>query len=170
MAKNALTGLVALMVLGALTFAWLGPRSGDPAPEVALQLLDGEAVPLTDYRGGPVLIQFWATDCPTCISEMPELVELYETLGPQGLTLVGVAMEYDPERRVRNLVDRKSLPYPIALDEGARVANAFDNIRVTPTSVLIDAEGRIVWQRIGLLNFDRLHNEIRNLLPEEQSA
>ncbi len=170
MRKEWFIGLAALLVLGAVSFVWLAPRGGEPAPEVAFRMLDGQPVSLSEYRGEPVLIQFWATDCPTCISEMPELVKLHETLGPAGLNLVGVAMDYDPEERVRNLVTRRNLPYPIALDDGAAVAGAFDNVRVTPTSILIDGEGRIVWQRIGLLDFERLHNEIRALLPGEQSA
>lgn len=170
MRKEWLIGLAAILVLGAVSFVWLSPRGGATAPDLTFNMLDGERVELAAYRGEPVLIQFWATDCPTCISEMPELVELYETLGPDGLRLVGVAMDYDPEERVRNLVDRKALPYPVALDDGAVIANSFENVRVTPTTVLIDGEGRVVWQRIGLLDFDRLHEEIEDLLPEAQSV
>ncbi|AGM41633.1 putative thioredoxin [Spiribacter salinus M19-40] len=170
MRKEWLIGLATLLVLGAVSFVWLSPRGGIPAPELTFNMLDGEAVSLSAYRGEPVLIQFWATDCPTCISEMPELVALYQSLEPAGLNLVGVAMDYDPEERVRNLVARRSLPYPVALDDGARIANAFENVRVTPTTILIDGEGRVVWQRIGLLDFERLHGEIEDLLPEEQSA
>ena len=170
MRKEWLIGLAAILVLGAVSFVWLAPRGGEPAPDITFRMLDGEAVALSEYRGEPVMIQFWATDCPTCIREMPELVTLYEDLGPAGFNLVGVAMDYDPEDRVRNLVERRALPYPIALDDGAAVASAFDNVRVTPTTVLIDGEGRIVWQRIGLLDFERLHEEIRELLPEAQSA
>lgn len=168
--KEWLIGLMVFVILGAVSFVWLAPPPGEPAPAIEFEMLNGQSVELASLKGEPVLIQFWATDCTTCVSEMPDLMELHHALHADGLNLVGVAMAYDPEDRVRRLVARKGLPYAIALDNGGVIADAFGNVRVTPTTVLIDAAGRVVWQRIGLLDFDRLHEEITELLPEERSA
>src|SRR5215813_13745196 len=66
---------------------------GKPAPDFALQSLDGKTVHLSDYRGKAVLLNFWATWCSPCKIEMPWFVELQKEYGPQGLQIVGVAMD-----------------------------------------------------------------------------
>jgi len=116
------------------------------------------------------MVVFWATSCPTCIDEMPDIVALYEELGDQGFNVLGVAMDYDPVDRVRALVERKQLPYTIVIDEGGDIARAFNNVRVTPTTVLIDPQGGVVWQRIGHLNFPAIREQVIGMLGEEQSA
>jgi Redoxin. len=79
-------------------------------------------------------------------------------------------MDYDPAERVRRLVARKALPYTIALDDGGAIADAFDNVRVTPTTVLIGADGRVIWQRIGKLDFERLGEEIAREIAKGNTA
>lgn len=170
MRKEWLAGALALIVVIAVGFVWLAPPAREPAPEVTLPLLTGETKALADYQGSPVMVVFWATSCPTCIDEMPQIVELYEELGAQGFNVLGVAMDYDPVDRVNALVERKQLPYTIVIDEGGEIARSFDNVRVTPTTVLIDPDGGVVWQRIGHLNFPAIREQIRGMLDEEQSA
>jgi len=168
--KEWFIGVFILLMLGGLSLIWLAPPAGEPAPNVRFPVLDDQPIALDAMRGEPVLIQFWATDCTTCVSEMPDLVALHNALQADGLNLIGVAMDYDPAERVRRLVERKALPYTIALDDGGLIANAFNNVRVTPTTVLIDGDGRVVWQRIGKLDFERLEQEIQRELTKERSA
>ena len=119
---------------------------------------------LKQLRGKPVLVTFWATTCPTCIQEMPHLIELYRDLNPKGLEMIGVAMSYDPPEQVRALAQQRQIPYPIVLDTQARIAREFDNVRLTPTSVLISPEGRIVQYRLGLLDLPQLRETIQKML------
>jgi peroxiredoxin len=101
---------------------------------------------------------------------MPEVVELHHDLGDDGLTILGVAMDYDPPEQVRALVARRQLPYDIVLDNGGEIANAFNQVRVTPTTILIDPSGGVVWQRIGPIDFEGLREQLRPMLAEERSA
>ncbi len=165
--------LIGALVFGVLTlvsYVWLVPPAREPAPAVALPLLNGESQALAELEGKPVLLAFWATTCTTCVAEMPSLTALYNELSPEGFELVGVAMAYDPEEQVRTLVAQRGLPYTIALDRDGLIAEAFNNVRVTPTTVLINPQGEVVWQRIGHLDFDRLEEKIRGMLAQERSA
>ncbi|MEX0431646.1 peroxiredoxin family protein [Spiribacter insolitus] len=170
MRKEWLAGLIALVIVGLVGYVWLAPPAREPAPNVDLKMLDGGQEELARYRGEPVMLVFWATTCPTCIDEMPEFIALHEDMADEGLNIVGVAMAYDPPERVAALVERKQLPYEIALDEGGEIATAFNEVRLTPTTVLIDPDGGVVWQRIGHLDFPAVREDIQSMLPEDQSA
>ncbi|MBL8252383.1 MAG: TlpA family protein disulfide reductase, partial [Candidatus Competibacter sp.] len=119
---------------------------------------------LEQLRGKPVLVTFWATTCPSCTEEIPHLVELYRELHPKGLEIIGVAMAYDPPDQVRAMVEQRQIPYPIVLDTQEHIARAFDDVRLTPTSVLISPEGRIAHYRLGLLDMPKLRDAIREML------
>lgn len=136
------------------------------APEVTFVLTDGRTLSLDSLRGRPVLITFWASTCPSCLAEMPHLAELYREFSPSGLELIGVAMPYDPPPVVLGLVRRRALPYPIALDLESKVVQAFGNVRVTPTSVLISPAGEIVFKHTGTLDMGTLRATLRNLVTE----
>lgn len=153
--------LVVVLALAAIGFMPAGLRE---APSLVGQTLDGRLLTLEQLRGKPVLVTFWATTCPTCIQEMPHLIELYRDLNPKGLEMIGVAMSYDPPEQVRALAQQRQLPYPIVLDSQAQIARAFDNVRVTPTTVLISPEGRIVQYRLGLLDMPKLRETIESML------
>ena len=73
-------------------------------------------------------------------------------------------MSYDPPEQVRALAQQRQIPYPIVLDSQAQIARAFDNVRVTPTTVLISPEGRIVQYRLGLLDMPKLRETIESML------
>lgn len=153
--------LVVVLALAAIGFMPAGLRE---APPLVGQTLDGRLLTLKQLRGKPVLVTFWATTCPTCIQEMPHLIELYRDLNPKGLEIIGVAMSYDPPEQVRALAQQRHIPYPIVLDSQAQIARAFDNVRVTPTTVLISPEGRIVQYRLGLLDMPKLRETIESML------
>ncbi|MCB1794688.1 MAG: TlpA family protein disulfide reductase [Candidatus Competibacteraceae bacterium] len=134
------------------------------APPLVGQTLDGRTLTLEQLRGKPVLVTFWATTCPSCVEEIPHLTELYRELNPKGLEIIGVAMAYDPPEQVRAMVRQRQIPYPIVLDSEERIAREFDNVQLTPTSVLVSPEGRIVQYRLGLLDMSELRNTIAGML------
>jgi len=162
--KETLVAGLALAVVLAFAASWFMPAGLRPAPPLVGQTLDGRTLTLQQLRGKPVLVTFWATTCPSCIEEMPHLIELYRELNPKGLELIGVAMSYDPPEQVRALAARRQIPYPIVLDTQSRIAREFGNVQLTPTSVLISPDGRIVQYRLGLLDMPKLRETIQDLL------
>ncbi|HFD79655.1 MAG TPA: TlpA family protein disulfide reductase [Gammaproteobacteria bacterium] len=165
--KDVLIGIFAVALLGTLALLWLAPAGLARAPDITLTTLEKQPLPLNEYRGRPLLINFWATTCPGCIKEMPQLVELYRELAPQGLEIIGVAMSYDPPAQVRALVARKQIPYPVALDEDGAAARAFGNVRLTPSNFLIAPDGHIVYQKIGEPDRKKLRTMILELLDRQ---
>ncbi len=153
-----------LLVTLAGALAACGQESS--APDAPLQLLDAPPTSLAALRGAPVLLNFWATSCPGCIEEIPLLTKLHETFGPRGLKVIGVAMSYDPEPQVRALRERLAIPYPIALDRDDAASQAMGTVRLTPTTFLLDPQGRVVYQKIGLFELDKVERLIEGMLPK----
>ncbi len=162
--KETLIASVALAVVLAFAAIWFMPAGLRQAPPLVGQTLDGRTLTLEQFRGKPVLVTFWATTCPSCIEEMPHLIELYRELNPKGLEIIGVAMSYDPPEQVRAMAQQRQIPYPIVLDSKEHIAREFDNVRLTPTTVLISPDGRIVQYRLGLLDMPKLRETIEAML------
>lgn len=168
--KDLVIGILALAIVAGAVLVWMAPWTGERAPDVTFVTLDGDEIRLAERRGKPTLVNFWATTCTTCIQEMPYLVELYEELAPHGFEIVGVAMEYDPPRQVEALVEARSLNYAIALDRDGSIARAFGQVRLTPTTFLVGPRGDIAHKRLGLLDMERLREQIIDMLPAEAQA
>ena len=153
-------------LLAGLLLLTLAGCSAKQAPDEPFVLIDGRTLTSTDLRHGPVLVNFWATSCATCIQEIPDLVTLHKDYADKGLTIIGVAMPYDPPDLVVRFAQERQLPYPIALDVQARQVRAFGDIKATPINILIDRQGRIVERHIGRLNLADTQNKIEQLLKE----
>ncbi len=168
--RETLAVMIVLAVAGLAFWLWLSPAGLKWAPDVTFTTLQGERLNMGDLRGRPVLVTFWATTCPGCLKEMPHLVELYEELGNSRFELIGVAMSYDPPNRVLELTTERQLPYPIALDLDGVLAAAFGDVMLTPTSFLIDPEGRIIRHKIGEMDMGELRQDIESLLHAQAVA
>lgn len=164
--RKILVPLIPIALLGVLGYLLMTPPRISTSPDISVMSIDGAELKLADYRGHPLLVTFWSTTCPACIGEMPHLIELYEELSPQGLEIIGIAMDYDPPNHVLAMRDAKQIPYPIALDIHSDAASAFGNVRVTPTSFLVSPDGRIVLHRIGTLDMERLRRDILNMIRQ----
>lgn len=127
-----------------------------PAPQATFVTLKGERVATGDLRGRVTVINFWATDCPVCIKEMPDLSATYERFRGRGLELIAVAMRHDPPNYVIRYVEKNRLPFRVALDPAGEHARAFGNIRLTPTTFVIDRRGDIVLKITGAIDFAKL--------------
>jgi peroxiredoxin len=170
-ARDLLIAGLAAIVLGAAAYLWFGGQGGaNSAPAVRMTLLDGRHLDLASLRGHPVLVNFWATTCPGCVAEMPQLNKMYKELAPQGFKLIGVAMYYDPPAQVRAMRKARNINYPIVLDDNADISKAFGDVRLTPTSFLIDAQGRIVFQKLGNLDIPQLRARIEKLLGSDTAS
>ncbi len=153
-----------LVAVGLVTGGILLIGGGKPAPTARFTLISGDALPLEALRGKVVLVNFWATSCPSCIKEMPQLVETYRRYQPRGLETVAVAMSYDPADYVKTYAAKNALPFKVALDTDGANAQAFGGVRLTPTTFVLDQEGRVVRQFLGEPDFTELHRLLESLL------
>jgi len=165
-AKTVASAIVALVlgVGGYLTFQTL--NGGEKAPNVAYTLLDGSKSTLDQQRGKVMLVNFWATDCVTCVKEMPNIVSTHEKYKARGYDTLAVAMSYNPPAYVINFAETRKLPFGVAIDNTGAIAQSFGKVQLTPTSVLIDKHGQIVKRYVGEPDFAALHLLVEKLLAE----
>jgi peroxiredoxin len=151
--------------LGAGTLLGLGGCTGrDSAPDSDFVLLDGSVLRTADLRGKVTLVNFWATTCVTCVKEMPALVATYEKFAARGYDTVAVAMSYDPPSWVVNFANSRQLPFKVALDNTGNIAKAWGDVKLTPTTYLVDKQGQIVKRYVGEPEMAALHALIEKLL------
>mgnify|MGYP000529983586 FL=1 len=125
--------------------------------------IDGQAHTSANYQDKPLLVIFWATDCPGCVQEMPELVKLYESYSTDDFSMLGIAMAHDSIEHIEAMRENKQLPYTLTWDQNNSLAQAFSNVRVTPTHFLIAPNGEIIMRKIGSLNTELIHNKLRDM-------
>jgi peroxiredoxin len=139
---------------------------GQPAPDFQLTDLDGNTVRLSDLRGKAVLLNFWATWCPPCKVEMPWFVALQKQYGPQGLQIVGVAMdEGNAHDAVAKFAREMGLNYAVVLGND-KVADQYGGVDALPTTYYIGRDGKIVTRVFGLVSHREIEDNIRAALKE----
>ena len=161
--RNLILGLAMIAVAA---FGYRAIFASSPAPGVTFTSLQGERVTTNDLRGRVVLVNFWATDCAVCVKEMPQLVETYRKYRPRGFDLIAVAMRYDPPNYVINYSEKNALPFRVALDPMGQLAQAFGDVKLTPTTIVIDKRGNIVARIVGEPDFAKLEALIEEKLAE----
>ena len=159
--RRALAGLTAL----ALTAALAGCAQ-DAAPESTFVLLDGSRQTTADMKGKVTLVNFWATSCTTCVAEMPQIVATHDKYKAKGYDTLAVAMQYDPPSYVVNFAETRKLPFKVSIDNTGKVAQAWGDVKLTPTTYIVNKQGQIVKKYVGAPNFDELHKLIEKLLAE----
>ena len=147
---------------GAAQYGAGRPLIGQTAPDFRLMLLDGGTLSLADLRGEVAVVNFWASWCPSCKDEMPDLQSTWETYADKGVTFVGIAYQ-DEEPAVRTELANYGTTYPVGLDTGDRIALDY-GITGIPETFIIDQEGRIAFARIGPITADVLAAELDTLL------
>ena len=151
-------------VLGAA--AVLAGCADDAAPPSTFVLLDGTSRTTQDLKGKVTLVNFWATSCTTCVAEMPQVIATYDKFKDKGYDTVAVAMSYDPPAYVVNFAQTRKLPFKVAIDNTGEVARAWGDVKITPTTFLVNKKGQIVKRYIGEPDFAALHQLLDKLLSE----
>lgn len=126
-----------------------------PAPPVAFEDLSGRPLTLRELRGNVIFVNFWATWCGPCRTEMPTLENLYRTYRGRGFVVVGVNFK-ESARDARALAQNLRLSFPVVLDPDGAASEAF-RVRGLPVSFLLDREGRVLWRAIGSREWDGPH-------------
>lgn len=137
------------------------PRLGEPAPDFTLATLDGQRLGLADLRGRPVLINFWASWCPPCRGEMPDLAQAAREYSDVGLVVLAVNLQEEPEA-IQRYATNAGLSFPIALDRSGAVATRY-NLTGLPTSFFIDRNGVVRDLNIGALTLKGLRGKLARL-------
>jgi peroxiredoxin len=161
--RNLILAAILVAAVTGLLFAVFTPAA---APQVTFVSLQGEKTTTAGLRGKVVLVNFWATDCPVCLKEMPDMVRTYERYRHRGFAFVAVAMRYDPPNYVVAYAEKNRLPFPVALDPMGEIAQAFGGVRLTPTTFVIDKRGKIVFRVSGEPDFAKLHALLEEKLQE----
>ncbi len=137
------------------------------APDFSLPTLDGDTITLSELRGYPVVLNFWASWCPPCRLEMPALVEAYETYREDRLMILGMNMTYqDTVDDAREFVETYDVTYPTLLDNTGDVSRDRYRIMGVPTSIFINREGYIVRTHLGAMNRSQIDAFIQEILDE----
>jgi len=155
---------VVVVLIGALAYFTLFSDGLGQAPDIKVTNNQGEEINLSKPMK-PVLVNFWATTCPTCISEMPDMAAMKNELGDR-FELVTVSMQYDPEEQVKKFIASNPFPFVFVHDRDGSIAKAFGDILLTPTSFLIAPNGSIVYQHIGVIHFDQVTERIKQMSPQ----
>lgn len=134
------------------------------APETTFSTITGKKIALSELRGKPIIVTFWATDCASCLKEIPHLIELYQQYHPKGLEIIAVAMAYNPPNHVIDMSHAQQLPYDIALDLQSENAHAFGDVSLTPTTFLIAPDGTIALQKTGLFDLNEMKTQLSNFI------
>lgn len=161
--KRFIYAAVAAVVLAVGAFVFVGSGTAE-APESTFVLLDGSRVSTADFKGKVTLVNFWATSCTTCVAEMPKVIATYDKYKSRGFDTVAVAMSYDPPAYVVNYAVTRKLPFKVAIDNTGAVAKAWGEVKLTPTTYIVDKQGHIVKRYVGEPNFVELHTLIEKLL------
>lgn len=156
LAATAVTGLSALGLSGCLI--------QDSAPKAEYLLIDGTRLSSQALEGKVTLVNFWATTCIACVKEMPALIETHQKFKDRGFETVAVAMNYDRPAWVLNFAQSRQLPFKVALDHTGDIAKVWGDIKLTPTTFIVDRQGSIVKRYVGEPDFVALHQLINRLL------
>lgn len=139
-------------------------------PEFQISELSGKVTTQADLAGKVVVINFWATSCTTCVKEMPHMIEVYKEFAPQGLDFLAIAMSYDPPMYVMNFAKTRSLPFRVAMDSEGKAAKAFGKVELTPTTIVMNHEGKILKTYVGEPNWNEFKAVIKTALASKPVA
>jgi thiol-disulfide isomerase/thioredoxin len=170
--------LLAVMVWADHKFPAAGaPGAGAPskptdAPTVTLKDLNDKDFTLQDYKGKVVLVNFWATWCEPCKSEIPMLIGLREKYGPRGFEILGLSMDEEGKKAVQPFLDKErfdisgqkeAINYPIAFANDS-IAEKFGGVIGLPTSLLLTRDGKMIKRVVGPIELSDISKAIEGLL------
>lgn len=158
--------LLPIIVVALVVFVAFQLTNKPTAPEVTFTTLDGKQISMASLKNKVVLVNFWATDCPGCIKEMPDLIKMYQEYQHQGFEVIAVAMPYDPISQVQNYTQANALPFPVTHDSNAEITMQFGKVNLTPTAFIYNKQGQLLQKTIGELDF----NALKQLLNQELSV
>jgi thiol-disulfide isomerase/thioredoxin len=158
------------LALLVFTFAPTG-RTQTTKPRVSLRLVDlhGRPLRLESYRGKVVLLNFWATWCPPCRAEMPDLIKLQGQYRTSGLQVIGITYPPQKMREVRRFADSIGVNYPIAIGTAA-TKSRFSKDETLPLTVVIDRQGKVSDLIQGILLPEEFDEKVKPLIQNRYKS
>ena len=142
-----------------------GVEVGQPPPEFTLMSLDGGEVSLANYQGQPVLINFWASWCPPCRLEMPDLVSAYEAHKDEGFVILAIDLAFqDSIPDVETFVEEFGMTFPVLLDHDGVVTNGLYRLLGLPMSIFVNREGVVTRLHIGAMTGDQVDEFVTEIV------
>ncbi|MDQ0256367.1 peroxiredoxin [Evansella vedderi] len=138
--------------------------AGDVAPDFKLYDMEGNTVHLKEMRGQGVYITFWATYCMFCRDKMMYLKQYYEEYKEKGVQVLAVNLD-ESEDQILRFIDRFNVPYPIVVDKGVIVGNAY-GVTAVPYTLLIDKEGTVLERSLGPKTEKQVLDSLEKLVPD----
>lgn len=148
--KKRFISLIAVAVIGILAFfTYNTVFASKSAPQVTFNSIDGRTFETDDLKGRVTMVKFWATDCVTCMKQMPDTIAHYDKYKDQGYETIAVAMKHDKVEAIQRLIDDRGYKFTIVHDADGSIAKAFGDVRFTPVAFLFDRKGQLVKSYIG---------------------
>jgi len=139
------------------------PSAGNPTLDFVLKDMDGKNVNLADFKGRPILINFWATWCPPCKAEIPWFIEFAEKYRDERLAVIGISVD-DPAEDIRAFAEEYKVNYPMLVGLGHdELRQAYDASAIIPVSWLIKPDGTVFAKAAGIHSKDWFEDKIKAL-------
>jgi thiol-disulfide isomerase/thioredoxin len=133
------------------------------APEFELENLNGNEVHLSDFRGKGIVLNFWASWCAPCRSEIPWFIEFQKEYGPQGLQIIGVSMDADRRDAIARFVRKMGVDYIVLLGD-SRVSALYGGSEILPTTYYISPTGNVIAYVRGVISKNEVQRDIQEVL------
>lgn len=135
----------------------VGLEPGNTAPDFKLPTLEGEQIKLSDFRGKKVIMNMWASWCPPCKAEMPDLQSFYIDHQAEGIEVFGINLTEAEKNKqdVTHFIEEYELTFPIVLDEKSQTADLYE-VTTIPTTYIVDSKGKIAQKIVGMVTYERV--------------
>ena len=157
--------MAAALLFSGTACATESPGRGIPAPDFTVKDINGNLLDSSTYQGKVLFVNFWATWCPPCRTEIPDFAAFYDENKTRGVEILGFSVDDFPPARLRDFVQKYKIPYPVAFATEA-LRRGFDPGQYIPTTFIIDKKGFIRHKQVGAMDktaltewFDRLSGE-----------
>ncbi len=137
--------------------------NGQKAPDFALKSLDGRIVHLSDFHGKAVLVSFWATSWLPCRIEMQWFEQMHNQYGPQGLQVLGIAMDNADRTDIAEFASTLGVDYPILLGKES-VGDSYGGVQPLPVTVYVGSDGRVIEKVFGVKGHDEIEDDVKKAL------